>query len=311
VEPARDNENTGNASMSAKPAPVLFPHPSPANTGTAGAFGGGPLSNYAPWFSADEAKNARNVKSAERTLNLFELFSLHQRPMGVGEIARALQIPQPSVSMLVRNLCQLGYLEHDRVRRTYVPTIRIMLLGSWIHRRFSQEHGLEPWLESLVANFRAMVLMGIQNGIYSQYVWSQFHDDPQHLEIQSGLLRPITCTAVGRALLSLKPDHEIMALVRRCNASVEDERLRYTPTAFMEIIRKVRELGYAQTAGDMIPGSSVIAVTIPGPVGRMPMAVGIGGKIGWIDRHRERIIGEMMRYKSCLNQDPALLLGRM
>lgn len=279
-----------------------------ANPDGPAAFSGGPFAHYAEWYCADSPKHVRNVKSAERTVLLFELFSLHQRPLGTGEISRALQIPQPSVSMLVRNLCKLGYLEYDRIRRTYMPTIRIMLLGSWIHRRFSQEHGLEPWLESLVTTFGGSVLMGIQNGIYSQYVWAQFSDDPHHLEVQSGLLRPITCTAVGRALLSLKHDEEIIAILRHCNACLEDERLRYAPTAFMDIIHKIREQGYAQTAGDMTPGSSVIAVTIPGPVGRMPMAVGIGAKINWINRQSDRIIHELKRYQACLNEDPALLL---
>ena len=79
---------------------------------------GGQMGTIGPWFSAEGPRKVRTIKSAERTLALFEMFSLYQRPLGVGEISKALDIPQPSVSMLVRNLAGLGYLEHDRAART-------------------------------------------------------------------------------------------------------------------------------------------------------------------------------------------------
>lgn len=259
---------------------------------------GGQMATIGPWLTADGARKIRTIKSAERTLALFEMFSLHQRPLGVGEISRALNIPQPSVSMLVRNLANLGYLEHDRAARTYVPTMRIMLLGSWIHRRFSQENNLEARLEALVVRLGETVVMGIQNGIYSQYVLAQLPEDLHRLEVQSGLLRPITCTAIGRALLALKPDAEIEAIVRRCNAEVEEERLRVRPAAFMEEIAGIRAQGYARTSGDMTPGRAVIAISIPGPIGKMPMAVGVGGEIDRIAEKEAEILAALADFRA-------------
>ena len=258
----------------------------------------GNLADIGPWMERDGSKSFRTVKSAERTLALFELFSLYQRPMGVGEISRALAIPQPSVSMLVRNLTSLGYLEHDRVDRTYVPTIRIMLLGTWISRRFSEEHNLDRRLDELLARTGESILVAIQNGIYSQYVLAKLPSHPGRLEVQSGLLRPITMTAVGRALLSLRPDQEVEAIIRRCNAEVTEERHRVRPAEFMDVIRQVRANGYARTNGDMTPGRSVIAVTVPGPVGRMPMAVGIGGLVAHVKEKEAEILAALRQFQA-------------
>jgi DNA-binding IclR family transcriptional regulator len=256
------------------------------------------METIGPWFSVDAPGKVRTVKSAERTLALFEMFSLVQRPLGVGEIARSLGVPQPSVSMLVRNLTNLGYLEHDRDARTYVPTLRIMLLGSWIHRRFSQENNLETHLDELVSRIGETVLVGIQNGIYCQYVLAQLPEDPQRLEVQSGLLRPITCTAIGRVLLSLKSDAEIEAVVRRCNAEVTEERLRVRAPAFLEMIHEIRAQGYARTGGDMTPGQAVIAISIPAPTGKMPMAVGIGGTIARVAEKEADIIAALQQFRA-------------
>jgi DNA-binding IclR family transcriptional regulator len=258
------------------------------------------MSNLAPWIQGDEPRKYRKIKSAERTLALFELFSLHQRPMSVGEIARALEIPQPSVTMLLRNLSHLGYLEHDRVARVYVPTIRIMLLGGWLHRRFSESNDLERRVDNLMRKLGETVLVGIQNGIYCQYVLAQIPELPDCLEVQSGLLRPIISTAIGRALLSVKPDDEVQAIVRHCNATISEARLRVRPREFMTIIDHIRKHGYARTAGDMTPGRGVIAVSIPGPLGRMPMAVGVGGDIDRVAAKERQILAELMRFKAIM-----------
>jgi DNA-binding IclR family transcriptional regulator len=254
------------------------------------------LAAAGPWLAGDQS-NSRTVKSAERTLALFELFALNQRPMGVGEISKALEIPQPSVSMLVRNLSMLGYLEHDRVARTYVPTIRIMLLGSWIHRRFSEEHDLERRLDAIVRQLDETVLVGIQNGIYCQYVLAQLPERPERLEVQSGLLRPITRTAIGRVLLSLKPDPEIEAIVRRCNAEVANEHMRVRPSEFMQIIEQVRRQGYARTGGDMTAGQGVIAIAIPAPTGKMPMGVGVGGSVERVSVKEKQILAALDEFR--------------
>jgi DNA-binding IclR family transcriptional regulator len=256
-----------------------------------------------PWSPSEQNKTFRSVKSAERTLALFELFSLYQRPMSIGEIASALSIPQPSVTMLLNNLTALGYLERDRVERTFVPTVRIMMLGSWIHRKFSEHDALEQRLEELIAWVGETVLLGIQNGAYSQYVWVQTPRYPDRLEVQSGLLRPITRTATGRVLLSLKPDTEILALVRRCNADMDDPRLRVAPGEFMKIIERIRADGFARTFGDMTPGQSVIAVSLPPRVGKMPMVVAVGGPIERIEEKAALILSSLNRFRAALDGD--------
>jgi DNA-binding IclR family transcriptional regulator len=264
----------------------------------------GELTSIGPWTPDPLARRVRSVKSAERTLSLFELFSLYQRPMVVGEIAKALDIPQPSVSMLVRNLTSLGYLEHDRAARTYVPTIRIMLLGTWIQRRFSEEDNLERRIDALMRRVQQTVMVTIQNGVHSQYVLVQMPRNPD-LAVQSGLLRPITCTAAGRVLLSLKSDVEVEAIVRRCNSEVTEDRLRVKPQEFMQLIAEIREQGFAKTAGDMTPGRSVIAVSIVGPFSRLPLAVGVGGLTDRIKGSEDEIITALREFKSASMQQSA------
>jgi IclR family KDG regulon transcriptional repressor len=239
----------------------------------------------------------RSIKSAERTLALFELFSREQRPFTVGHISEALKIPQPSTSMLLRNLTDLGYLEYDRAARTFAPSIRVALLGSWVDRRFGQVGSIGARLDRLQRKIGETAYLAIQNGAAAQYVVSQRPENPDRLEVESGQYRSLTCSAPGRALLSLKPDAEVLSWVRRCNAEATQERFRVRENEFMQLVAGVRRDGYATSEGDVTPGLGAVSMTFTGPMGGMPLAVGVGGPIVRMRRKRQMAIEALTRFK--------------
>ena len=216
----------------------------------------------------------RSVKSAERVLSVFEYYSRLQRPLTVSDISRGLNIPQPSASMLLANLRQLGYLDYDQGSRTYVPSIRIALLGSWIERHFSASGGLARRLFELSRELNEAAFVCIQNGAAVQYVLVENPHAAFGLNVDSGVFRSLTHTAAGRLLLSLKTDKEVISWIRRCNAEADDERWKASETRVIEVVQQARRDGYAQTHGDATPGLSAIALHLRSPTGVAPLAVG-------------------------------------
>lgn len=55
----------------------------------------------------------KQVKSAVRILDLLEVFDAARVPLGVNELARRLDIPKSSVSLLLKTLNARGYLKRD------------------------------------------------------------------------------------------------------------------------------------------------------------------------------------------------------
>jgi IclR family KDG regulon transcriptional repressor len=244
---------------------------------------------------------ARSIKSAERTLALFEMFSREQRPFTVGYIAKSLSIPQPSVSMLLRNLTELGYLQYDGTARTFSPSIRVALLGSWINRRFGEMGSIDVRLDELQRKVGEIAYLGIQNGSAAQYVMWQAPADPRSLGVGSGKFRSLTCSAMGRVLLSLKSDAEVAAWARRCNAEAKEERLKVREVDFLKLISEVRKSGYARTEGDMSPGMGAIATSFVAPMGGMPMAVGVGGPIPVMREKRDVILQALACFREAFD----------
>lgn len=241
----------------------------------------------------------RPIKSAERTLAVFELFSQREEGLSVGTVARELGIPQPSTTMLLRNLADLGYLEYDRATRTYNPTIRIMLLGSWISRRFAEAGNIPDRLQELQSYCDGeTVYVSAQNGAFMQYIVALEAARPDRLMVTSGMVRSLTCSAAGRVLLSVKPDAEVVGWVRRCNAEAPEDRFRVREADFLDLIREVRERGYATTDGDSTPGHGSCAVPIRAPFGSTPLALGCGGPMTRMHPNREKVVAALKRVKA-------------
>ena len=240
---------------------------------------------------------SRSVKSAERTLALFELFSRRQQPLTVGRIAAELAIPQASTSMLLANLRDIGYISYDAHQRTYAPTIRVALLGSWINREFDRAGSLTTILSDLQREVQETVFLGLQNGPYAQYIATILLKKPRGMRVEAGQHKLLTASSVGRMLLSLKGDGEIQRWVHRCNAEATEDRLRIGASEFMAIIEQIRRQGYTQTRGDVTPEFGAIAVAVPAPRGFMPMALGVGIPVERIDSKRDAAI-EALRHAS-------------
>jgi IclR family KDG regulon transcriptional repressor len=241
----------------------------------------------------------RTVKSAERTLALFELFSECQSALTIGQMAKQLGIPQPSVSMLVRNLSDLGYLEHDPVGRTYIPSIRIVVLGSWIERRFKETQSLVRRLDTLQRRVKETTYIGIQSGIYAQYVVVERASKPDLLEINSGNKTHLTLCAFGRALLALKSDTEAAALINRCNAEVNEDRLKLKRADYQRMLADTRRNGYAKTvdAGRRKRGVGAIAMTFKLPSSSTMLAVGVSAAVPDLERKSAFIVESLRGFK--------------
>ncbi|GGC65519.1 hypothetical protein GCM10010994_25140 [Chelatococcus reniformis] len=220
---------------------------------------------------------------------MFELFSEQQRPLSVGEISRHLSIPQPSASMLLRNLRALGYLDYDETGRRYSPTLRLPFLVSWISRRFDRVGLMMPLLERLFRQVGDTVFVGMQNRASAQYILVMKPEQPAML-ITSGMHRSLTVSAMGAMLLSLKPDEEIRRWVARCNAEADDPRVQVRTSEYLDRIATIRTNRYAETAGEITPGVGAIAIAIACPLNGTPLAVGVGGTVERLARDRPAIV---------------------
>lgn len=242
--------------------------------------------------SAADRELAGVIKSAKRVLELFEFFTERRRPLAVSDVVEGLDYPQSSASALLKSLTKLGFLDYDRHRRLYRPTLRVALLGGWVLDNLYSRTNLFSLMEELhrLSGGDALML-GMQNEIYVQYIHVvQTPASEMTWYLKPGTLRPLCRTAAGKILLSRKSDVEVQQLLWRINAEEADPTKRVSIPDLLKEINQVRAQKYAITEGSLNPNGGVIAIEMPTPSGQPPMALAIGAPLDVVRRDRERLL---------------------
>ena len=232
------------------------------------------------------------VKSAIRTLFLLEKFANEQRPLSIGELSNLMDMPQSSTSVLVKSLVSLGYLEHDQTARTYYPTLRVALLGTWLRRRDKLTGSLPRILQNIADELNETTYVTMRNGIYSQHIVAQYPEDPQRIKIDSDWLYPLACTAPGWALLSDEPDVEIGKIIRRTKTEAPVEHWRNTAGDAIAKIQETRKNGFAFSSGQTVKEVSAISVLLQ-PYTGGKFAVSVAGRIERMSERRDQIVSTL------------------
>lgn len=229
------------------------------------------------------------VKSAQRALEILEVFASQRRPLALKEILEELGYPTSSGSALMKSLVALGYLDYDRERRTYFPTMRIAVLGAWVPGVLFGDGELLPALEALHEGLDETVVLAVQSDLHAQYVHVIHSAEPLQFRAPPGTRRPLARSGMGLALLSAKSDTEIERLRRRINAS-GDDGLPQTREELMARVVEVRARGYAFSRNSISPGLGIIGAALPkGPFGRV-FAVGVAGRVERLDEKKDDIV---------------------
>lgn len=235
----------------------------------------------------------RTVKSALRVFDLLEAFERSRRPMRVAELVEVLDVPQSSLSMLLKTLLSVGYLDFDRETREYCPSVRIANLCEWATHLPSRPKALQETLEKLSAQTNETVLLGRIDGAQLQYAAVIHSRRTVRFVAVSGARRPLHCTALGICLLTTLADDRIALLLRRYNAEREGHLGPAAIDVVLREVAKARTQGYYFSEGLVTPGAGVIGSLLPTPVRGHRYAVGIGGPIARLRRRQTELIDHL------------------
>jgi DNA-binding IclR family transcriptional regulator len=224
------------------------------------------------------------VKSAVRAFEILELFERRRRPLALADIVADLGYPVSSASALLKSLLGMGYLDYDRARRLYFPTMRVAVLGRWVEEALFGDAQLIAAMEDLHRETGEAVILAIQSDLHALYAHIIYSDEPLQFRARPGLRRPLARSGLGWALLSRKSDTEIEQLRRRINAQTENPISR---EELMGHIDEARKLGYAFSKHAVSEGVGVIATPLPKTRLGKVFALAVAGYVSRLERHEK------------------------
>lgn len=215
----------------------------------------------------------RHVKSAERVVQILELFDDLKKGATVAEVAGKLRLPQSSTSVLLHSLVDLGYLHYDPARRAFAPSIRVALLGKWIDPMIVRDGPIVDGLRSITNETGLLTFLGVRNQIHFQIIYYQYGlPPPAYFGTGSGG-RLIESTT-GTALLAGTTDEEIIRIIMATNSRLEPEETPFSRKQVLDKVAAVRRAGYAAGPATRDPGRTSIAIPFLRSSGE-PIAIGI------------------------------------
>jgi DNA-binding IclR family transcriptional regulator len=201
------------------------------------------------------------VKSADRVLDVFELLARWGAEMSHTDLVDALQIPKSSLTQLLKNLVQRGYVEFSAETKGYRLGDAFLRLSRQTGESRSLVAIIQPILEEITKVTQETSALNQLKGDHAEVAATV--PSPQRLvsHMRRGDMAPLYATSGGKALLANLP------------VAMRDEYLRTVVFAAVtpKTIRSKRELqkqiatvlktGVAYSYEEFTPG--IVGVGVP------------------------------------------------
>ena len=233
-----------------------------------------------------------NVKTAVRTLDLFEAFARAGKPLSLSQLARAIDAPVSSCFGIVRTLEARGYLYEVKARAGYYPTKLLFEHARAIASHDPLAERFVPLLEKLRDQTGETVLLAKR--LDRQAVYLSVLDGLHSIRYSPkvGEFRPLHASASGKALLgNLAPAlrNELLGGMKLPRVTSRTITSRAALEADLE---QGRARGWYLTNGETV--ADLMAVAVP---------VELNG-----ETYSVALAGPMQRMEAALKRHAKLLL---
>lgn len=220
-------------------------------------------------------------KIVKRTLDFFELFAEHKRPLSLSEISKLLGIPVSSCHDVLQSLQERGFVYELGPRAGFYPTLRLQQLGARIAESDPVLLRAEVHLRALRDAFDESVSLARVNGAQATYL---LVFEPSHalrfLVHVGENVRSLHCTSAGKTVLGSLEEDEREQVYKKIKLDPFTDRTITDLDTLRENIDLSVARGWFENREESIPSATTLSapftwnrstfiVTVAGPTFRM------------------------------------------
>ena len=200
------------------------------------------------------------VKSASRTLDVFEAFAEARGVLPLAELARSLGIPRSSCLALLRTLVSRGYL-YQSGTGGYYPTRKLSTVAEIIARYDPLIDRVLPVMAELRDRTQETVIFGKRQDDQVIYLAVAESEQTLRYSARPGDFKPLHGSASGKVLLAAIPEEERKKFLENLELTPITPRT-ITGTRELEAdLRYGSALGWHYVESENVP--DVIAIAAP------------------------------------------------
>jgi len=216
-----------------------------------------------------------SVRSADRTLAIFEAFEQAQGSLTLGELAEMCDTPLSTCHSLVQTLLKRGYLYSIGKRKALYPTGRLLKLARNVATHDPFISRVAHVLEALADQTGETITLGKRQGDSVLYVDAIDGTQAIRYAAHPGEYRPLHATALGKALLSEMQTDEFQEWLSKQRLEKISVNTIVSKVKLAAEIEEGRERGYFIASGEIV--DDLTSVAVPLRRSMEPLALSITG----------------------------------
>lgn len=248
-----------------------------------------------------------SVKTAARTLDVFEVFAACKRPLTLTELATRLGSPLSSCHALVRTLQLRGFVYILDERKRVYPTKRLLAMAQQIALNDPVLERIGPILTELQLQTGETVILGKRQGDAVTYLDVLESRHTIRYAASPGEVKPLHSSAIGKAMLGLLPDAELSKLVRKLALPRVTANTIHQTDALIRDIQESRARGFFITRGENVP--DVMAISVSHTLGEEGYGVAVAGPIGRLEARTDEVVASLQEAAEALQRLDTALRG--
>lgn len=247
------------------------------------------------------------VKSADRVLDIFELFTGEKDSYNLTEISKGLNMPSSSTYLILQNMLSRGYLETDRSGKQFRIGYKLFAIRSGYMRNASLTGEFNYIAEKIINNLNETVSLSIRTGNQLLYIGEKVSTHSLRFNPSLGVTLPLHATASGKILLADLTADELRALYPSDQLEKVTSKTISSFSDLLKELDKVRKQEFGYNMGETVDGvhcvagavkdmddRAVASISISIPVVRITGEVW-GNVHDWIRRSCEELSNKVYR----------------
>ncbi|MFD9884722.1 IclR family transcriptional regulator [Streptomyces alboflavus] len=234
------------------------------------------------------------MQNVLNTLRVLEELAVRQ-PVGVGDLARAMELPKSTVQRALGTLHTAGWIKQTGTAPTrWTLTTKALLIGRQATGELDLRDVAVPVMEELRRAVDETVHLAVAEGEQVVLVERLETTQPVRIVLPLGQHLSGHASANGKAILAARSPEAVehyvtQGLTRFTDTTIDD------PAALRADLEAVRACGYALNQGEWREDVSAVAAAVLGPDGSPVASVSINMPSSRCDRDRLVELGEHVR----------------
>lgn len=216
------------------------------------------------------------MTSLARGLAVVRAFSDQRRSLTIAQISHRTGIPRAAVRRCLYTLKQLGYADSEANNFFLKP--KILTLGYSYLSSTPLAVSAQPYLNSISRQLNESCSLAVIDDYEVLYVARSATSRIMSVALSTGSRLPAYCTSLGRVILAHYTEVELEKYFAAITLRAYTEKTVVSPTRLREILKEVKQQGYAMVEEELEVGLHSIAVPVSGASGMVHAALNIGAQ---------------------------------